>query len=188
MSADPPPGPSLASPVLSPITAPRPLQLVNGSVPAVVDSPTSASSLQSPLHGLGISTPPPSGRAFKPPNPRRQSSISYYSSDHVSSFEGRPSVQAQSGRRCNSMGIWGEDLQLSGISKLKGDRRSLSALSREPMSARLPPSADHGPVTLTEKCVASFLLYRSIAGCGSVTLRDRVCHFARRGHGHVGPR
>ena len=52
-------------------------------------------------------------------------------------------------RRSNSMGVWGD--QLSGVSRVKGDRRSLGNMgpSREPLSPR--NGVDYGPLTLTEK-------------------------------------
>lgn len=135
----------LASPVVSPTSAHRPLQLVD----SVTTSPTSICSPRGSLNGLGLSTPPPSARAFTPSNPRRQSSISYFPSDHVAPHDTRlPAKGTPNPRRTQSMGIWAGDNSI-GISKVKGDRRSLTSL--EPASPR--PQVDHGPLTLTEKCV-----------------------------------
>ncbi|KAF7792436.1 hypothetical protein EIP86_003473 [Pleurotus ostreatoroseus] len=135
---------SVASPVVaSPTSAPRPLQLLDSNLPSSAVSPTS--------RGLGLSTPPPSARAFKPANPRRQSSISYFPSDHVPSHEARLPAKGQAmSRRTQSMYVWGDE-QAGAVSKVKGDRRSMGELSgsREPLSPR--PVVDHGPLTLTEK-------------------------------------
>ncbi|KAI0746926.1 hypothetical protein C8Q80DRAFT_1178346 [Daedaleopsis nitida] len=106
MSSSVPPSPSLA--------APRPLQLVDGNV----QSSAAASSCPSPT-ASGLSTPPPSAQTF---NPRRQSSISYYPSDHSPTWDLRSPTTAgpSSLRRSTSL-----NQNVPARLELKGDRRSL---------------------------------------------------------------
>ncbi|KAI0342303.1 hypothetical protein BDW22DRAFT_182126 [Trametopsis cervina] len=142
------------SPLSSPKGPPRPLQLLDSNIPAVSNSPLSASALTSPRSSaLGLSTPSPSGRTFKLGNPRRQSSISYFTSDHTRSSSLRSPVTPvgkPSPRRSASVGVWdGEGAE--SISKLQRDRRSLGPLSGNKDTLPSSPTVDHGPLTLTEK-------------------------------------
>lgn len=162
--------PAPASGCSPPAAAPRPLQLIDGNPPSLASSPTSASSPRTHAQafvGLGLSTPPPSARAFKPPN-RRQSSISYFPSDHVSLFEGRAQTKGKASRRTYSVGVWGDEV--TAISRVKRDRRSLGNQSVT-VSAVKEQVADHGALTLTEKCVSStlcvpFVSERVVKACG----------------------
>lgn len=140
----------------SPASVPRPLQLVDGNVPSTPTSSTS--SVLSPTHtayplSVGLPTPPVTSRRPASANPRRQSSISYFPSDHVSvrsptspSFSSfRPSI-----KRSNSLGLKSGDT-FAPLLREKGDRRSLGS-----ENGRLgPPSplTERAPLTLTEKCV-----------------------------------
>ncbi|KAI0711142.1 hypothetical protein C8T65DRAFT_647647 [Cerioporus squamosus] len=125
MSSPVPPSPSVSA-------GPRPLQLL-------VDSPLSpaVSSCPSPTVS-GLSTPPPSAHKF---NPRRQSSISYYPSDHTPSWELRSPTTAgpSSLRRSTSL-----NQKAPARLNLKGDRRSLPAQD-------VVVEAERPPLTLTEK-------------------------------------
>ncbi|KAH8097024.1 hypothetical protein BXZ70DRAFT_895280 [Cristinia sonorae] len=146
---------STAESSTSPTTLPRALQLVDGNVPSTPCSSTSSAVL-SPTRTVypqsaGLPTPPPSSRRPASANPRRQSSISYFPSDHVSirsptspSFSTfRPSV-----KRSNSLGIRTAE-GFAPLLREKGDRRSLG--SENGRMAPLSPSAERGPLTLTEK-------------------------------------
>ncbi|KIP09921.1 hypothetical protein PHLGIDRAFT_288456 [Phlebiopsis gigantea 11061_1 CR5-6] len=134
--------------VTSPTVGPRPLQLLDSSVAAGPASPILSPRTSS---SLGLSTPPPSARSFKAPNPRRQSSISYFSSDHVDLRS--PMVSSRdkaAAKRTNSMGIWTVEGLNAG--RGKGDRRSLGSLTKDATPPMSPgPAVDHGPLTLTEK-------------------------------------
>lgn len=138
-----------STPATSPTILPRPLQLIDGSVPST--PVTSGSSILSPTRSTysspaGLPTPPTTTRRPASANPRRQSSISYFPSDHVSirsptssafsSF--RPSV-----KRSNSLGIRAGEILLSREAR---DRRSLGS--------ETSPVGDKAPLTLTEKYVA----------------------------------
>ncbi|KAI0790333.1 hypothetical protein C8Q75DRAFT_806268 [Abortiporus biennis] len=140
---------------------PRPLQLVvdgNTSSPQL-SSPMSSSSSSSRQHHSAPLFPPPSAKRLMSANPRRQSSISYYSSDHTrptvdSRPPSSPSVSAYrpTSRRTNSMYIKAGE-PFSPVTK-KGNRRSLGfETSGGNISSPLSPgpSVDHGPLTLTEK-------------------------------------
>ena len=125
-----PPSPSLAGP--------RPLRLVDGNVhsPAVSSCPSPTLS--------GLSTPPPSARKF---HSHRQSSISYYPSDHSPSWDIRSpttSSRPSSLRRSTSLSN-----KTPARLDLKGDRRSL------PLSEEPSPQPERSQLTLTEKCVLS---------------------------------
>ncbi|KAI0711312.1 hypothetical protein C8Q76DRAFT_694270 [Earliella scabrosa] len=126
-SPAPPPSPSLA--------APRPLQLVDGNVHSPV-----LSACPSPTVS-GLSTPPPSAHKF---NPRRQSSISYFPSDHTPSWDVRSPTTAgpSSLRRSTSLNQKAPERL-----NLKGDRRSLPTSDVVVES----PQAERPPLTLTEK-------------------------------------
>ena len=132
----------------SPSPGPRPLQLVDGNV----QSPTDSSFPPTPVSGL--STPPPSARKF---NPRRQSSISYYPSDHTPSWDLRSPTTAGPGpsslRRSTSL-----NQKIPARLDLKGDRRSLPSSGVEVVEG---PVTDRPPLTLTEKYVlpAHFCVY-----------------------------
>ncbi|KAM5531404.1 hypothetical protein V8D89_014928 [Ganoderma adspersum] len=122
----------------SPSPAPRPLQLVDGNV----QSPTDSSFPPTPVSGL--STPPPSACKF---NPRRQSSISYYPSDHTPSWDLRSPTTAGPGpsslRRSTSL-----NQKIPARLDLKGDRRSLPPSEVEAVEG---PVTERPPLTLTEK-------------------------------------
>ncbi|KAI0765386.1 hypothetical protein C8Q74DRAFT_1205062 [Fomes fomentarius] len=123
MSSPVPPSPSLS--------APRPLQLVDGNIqsPALSSCPSPTAS--------GLSTPPPSAHTF---NPRRQSSISYYPSDHTPTWDIRsPTTAGPSSLRRSASLNQNAPARLV----LKGDRRSL------PTSDVVVE--DRPPLTLTEK-------------------------------------
>lgn len=124
----------------SPSPGPRSLQLVDGNV----QSPTGSSVPQTPTSGL--STPPPSARKF---NPRRQSSISYYPSDHTPSWDVRSPTTTGPGpsslRRSASL-----NQKIPATLDLKGDRRSLPTAEVEAVES---PLTDRPPLTLTEKYV-----------------------------------
>ncbi|PIL27632.1 hypothetical protein GSI_10784 [Ganoderma sinense ZZ0214-1] len=129
----------MSSPVPpSPSPGPRPLQLVDGNV----QSPTDSSFPPTPVSGL--STPPPSARKF---NARRQSSISYYPSDHTPSWDLRSPTTAGPGpsslRRSTSL-----NQKIPARLDLKGDRRSLPQSGVEAVEG---PLTDRPPLTLTEK-------------------------------------
>ncbi|RDX54646.1 hypothetical protein OH76DRAFT_1341188 [Lentinus brumalis] len=125
MSSPVPPSPS--------VSGPRPLQLVDGNLqlsPAVSPCPSPTVS--------GLSTPPPSAHKY---NPRRQSSISYYPSDHTPSWELRsPTTPGPSSlRRSTSL-----NQKAPARLTLKGDRRSLPVHD-------VVVEAERPPLTLTEK-------------------------------------
>ena len=126
---------SLAVPSSPSPAGPRPLQLVDGNLqsPAVSSCPSPTPS--------GLSTPPPSAHKF---HPRRQSSISYYPSDHSPSWDIRSPTTASrpsSLRRSTSL-----NQRAPARLDLKGDRRSL------PLSEVVDsPQAERPPLTLTEK-------------------------------------
>ncbi|TCD61815.1 hypothetical protein EIP91_007860 [Steccherinum ochraceum] len=145
---------SSTEPTTSPTSLPRPLQLLDGNVPSTPTS--SASSVLSPTRtsyplSPALPTPPATGRRPASANPRRQSSISYFPSDHVSirsptspSFSTfRPSV-----KRSNSLGFKGGDIGPL-LLREKGDRRSLGLENSR--TAPSSPLVDRGPMTLTEK-------------------------------------
>ncbi|KAI0360550.1 hypothetical protein OH77DRAFT_1393248 [Trametes cingulata] len=124
--------PAPASPSVS--AAPRPLQLVDGNL----HSP-SISSCPSPT-ASGLSTPPPSAHKF---NPRRQSSIAYYPSDHTPTWDLRsPTAASGSSLKRSTSLNQGRPERL----KLKGDRRSLPA-----SDVLASPIPERPPLTLTEK-------------------------------------
>ncbi|OJT02801.1 hypothetical protein TRAPUB_6657 [Trametes pubescens] len=109
---------------------PRPLQLVDGNV--------QAPSLPSPTTS-GLSTPPPSARKF---HPRRQSSITYYPSDHTPTWDLRsPTTPSGSFLKRSSSFNQGSSDKLA----LKRNRRSL------PASDVLAGVQAERPLTLTEK-------------------------------------
>ncbi|KAH9941238.1 uncharacterized protein BXZ73DRAFT_42131 [Epithele typhae] len=131
-SVQPPPSPSLAGP--------RPLQLVDGNVLSILSAPSSPSPL-SP----GLSTPPPSARKFHPS--RRQSSISYFPSDHTPSWDLRSPTSATSRpsslKRSTSL-----NHKLPGPLDLQGNKRSSLPLT-DPLGS--PQVEQRPPLTLTEK-------------------------------------
>ncbi|OCH87776.1 hypothetical protein OBBRIDRAFT_132814 [Obba rivulosa] len=112
------------------LPGPKPLQLVDGNIPSAYPSPILP----------GLSTPPLSAR--KSFNPRRQSSISYFPSDHIPNWDIRsPTVASGSLKRSTSLGT-----RVNGNNApLKGDRRSTGSLKSP------SPAVDRGPLTLTEK-------------------------------------
>ncbi|PCH44973.1 hypothetical protein WOLCODRAFT_139355 [Wolfiporia cocos MD-104 SS10] len=115
------------------LSAPRPLQLVDGTA-----SPA-ASACPSPSPTIaGLSTPPPTARDLKP---HRQSSISYKPSDSAPTWDARSptSASAKALRRSFSLG------QKADGPTLKANRRSLG--SAELMS----PQPERAPLTLAEK-------------------------------------
>ncbi|KAI0938739.1 hypothetical protein AcV5_000351 [Taiwanofungus camphoratus] len=116
-------------------SGPRPLKLVDGNVQSVTSPSTS--SCPSPTIS-GLSTPPPSASTFKP---RRQSSISYYSSDNAPYWDLRSPTSASSPslKRCSSLG------QNTRGAPVKGDRRSIGSVEVQ------SPVVDRGPLTLTER-------------------------------------
>ncbi|KAI0827074.1 hypothetical protein BC628DRAFT_1370695 [Trametes gibbosa] len=124
MSAPTPPSPSV-------FVAPRALQLVDGNAqPSSCPSPTTS----------GLSTPPPSGRKF---NPRRQSSIAYYPSDHTPTWDLRsPTAASGSSLKRSTSLNQGPSDKLS----QKRDRRSLPA-----SDVLADVQAERAPLTLTEK-------------------------------------
>ncbi len=132
----------------SPSPLPRPLQLVDGNL----QSPADSSCPPTPLSGL--STPPPSARKV---NPRRQSSISYYPSDHTPSWDLRSPTTAGPGpsslRRSTSL-----NQKIPARLDLKGHRRSLPPSEVEAVEG---PLTDRPPLTLTEKYVlpTNFCVY-----------------------------
>ncbi|EMD34854.1 hypothetical protein CERSUDRAFT_117057 [Gelatoporia subvermispora B] len=112
------------------LPGPKPLQLVDGNIPATYPSPTLS----------GLSTPPPS--AQKSFNPRRQSSISYFPSDHTPHWDIRsPTVAAGSLKRSASLRTRADESR----TPIRGDRRSTGSLESP------SPVVDRGPLTLTEK-------------------------------------
>ncbi|EED79758.1 predicted protein [Postia placenta Mad-698-R] len=119
------------------LSGPRPLQLVDGNVPA--SASPSTSSCPSPTIS-GLSTPPPTARSIKAS--RRQSSISYFPSDNAPTWDLRSPtiVAAPSLKRSLSLGP-----KANGTPGGKGDRRSLGSVDVQ------SPKADRGPLTLTEK-------------------------------------
>ncbi len=139
MSSPVPPSPS--------VSGPRPLQLVDGNLqlsPAVSPCPSPTVS--------GLSTPPPSAHKY---NPRRQSSISYYPSDHTPSWELRsPTTPGPSSlRRSTSL-----NQKAPARLTLKGDRRSLPVHD-------VVVEAERPPLTLTEKYVCASYRSRLLAWC-----------------------
>ena len=143
-------------------SVPRPLQLVDGNVPSSrVDSP-SRSSYPTPLSptSASVSTPTSSKRPASA-NPRRQSSISYYSSDHTRVLDLRSPTSPSSFtfasasptvRRSNSLGV--KSGQSASIAlRAKGDRRSLG-LGLENLGG--DAIVERPPLTLTEKYVLPF--------------------------------
>lgn len=146
-------------------SVPRPLQLVDGNVPSSIITPTtvdspSRTSYPTPLSptSASVSTPTSSKRPASE-NPRRQSSISYYSSDHTRVLDLRsptsPSsftfaaLPSPSVRRSNSLGVK-RGQRASDVLRAKGDRRSLG-LSLENLNGEA--IVERPPLTLTEKCV-----------------------------------
>ncbi|KAI0635298.1 hypothetical protein C8Q77DRAFT_695601 [Trametes polyzona] len=127
MSTPAPSSPSVAA-------APRPLQLVDGNVQS-----SSLSSCPSPT-ASGLSTPPPSASRF---NPRRQSSIAYYPSDHTPTWDLRSPTTASGSslKRSTSLNQGSSD-RLA----LKRDRRSLPAAD-----VLAGAQVERPPLTLTEK-------------------------------------
>ncbi|EIW55451.1 uncharacterized protein TRAVEDRAFT_171116 [Trametes versicolor FP-101664 SS1] len=112
---------------------PRPLQLVDGNVQS-----STLPSCPSPTTS-GLSTPPPSARKF---HPRRQSSITYYPSDHTPSWDLRsPTTPSGSFLKRSSSFNQGSSDKLA----LKRNRRSL------PASDVLAGAQAERPLTLTEK-------------------------------------
>lgn len=153
---------------LSTSSVPRPLQLVDGNVPSprlssssTVDSP-SRTHYPTPLSPTGtcasVSKPTSSKRPASA-NPRRQSSISYYSSDHTRVLDLRSPTSPSSFtfatstsptvRRSNSLGVK-SGRTASDALRTKGDRRSLG-LGLENLSGEAV--VERPPLTLTEKCV-----------------------------------
>ncbi|KAH9924366.1 hypothetical protein B0H21DRAFT_781424 [Amylocystis lapponica] len=111
------------------LCGPRPLQLVDGNMPI-----TSPSSCPSPTVS-GLSTPPLTARSAKA---RRQSSISYYPSDHSPNWDIRsPTTAYSTPQRSNSLGLRTTE------AAVKGDRRSTGSIDS--------PIAERAPLTLTEK-------------------------------------
>lgn len=143
---------STTTPATSPTSLPRPLQLVDGNVPS-----TPSSSVLSPTRtayplSAGLPTPPATSR--RPASTRRQSSISYFPSNHVSvrsptspSFSNfRPSM-----KRSNSLGLKASESFAPLKLKEKGDRRSLGSENGRNGNPPASPLAERGPLTLTEK-------------------------------------
>ncbi|RPD65648.1 hypothetical protein L226DRAFT_501372 [Lentinus tigrinus ALCF2SS1-7] len=124
MSSSVPPSPS--------VSGPRPLQLVDGNLqsPAISSCPSPTVS--------GLSTPPPSASKF---NPRRQSSISYYPSDHTPSWELRSPTTAGPSTLKRSTSL---NQKAPARLNLKRDRRSLPAQD-------VVVEEERPPLTLTEK-------------------------------------
>ena len=135
MSSPVPPSPS--------VSGPRPLQLVDGN-----SQSSGNQSCPSPTVS-GLSTPPPSASKF---NARRQSSISYYPSDHTPSWDLRSPTTAGPStlRRSTSL-----NQKAPARLNLKGNRRSLPAHDVE-------VEAERPPLTLTEKYVCISGSSRSI--------------------------
>ncbi|KAI0777297.1 hypothetical protein BD413DRAFT_490384 [Trametes elegans] len=124
--------PTPASPSVS--AGPRPLQLVDGN------AQPSCSSCPSPT-ASGLSTPPPSARKY---NPRRQSSIAYYPSNHSPTWDLRSPTTPSSGsslKRSTSL-----NHSPSERPSLKRDRRSLPATN-----VLEGAQTERPPLTLTEK-------------------------------------
>ncbi|CAL1709037.1 unnamed protein product [Somion occarium] len=133
---------------------PRPLQLVDGNVPSprltsppAIDSPRG--SCPTPL-SPAASTPTSSRRPASQ-NPRRQSSISYFPSDHTRVLDLRSPSSSSSFsftatvRRSNSLGVKrGESV--NSVSRVRGDRRSLGL---ENLNGGT--TVERPPLTLTEK-------------------------------------
>ncbi|KAH9896988.1 hypothetical protein C8Q73DRAFT_757575 [Cubamyces lactineus] len=127
--------PAPASPSIS--TAPRPLQLVDGNL----QSPT-LSSCPSPT-ASGLSTPPPSARKF---NPRRQSSIAYFPSDHTPTWDIRSPTTASGSSGASLKRSTSLNQGPSERLALKRDRRSLPVAD-----VLASPQVERPPLTLTEK-------------------------------------
>ncbi|KAI0659277.1 hypothetical protein C8Q70DRAFT_915597 [Cubamyces menziesii] len=127
--------PAPASPSIS--IAPRPLQLVDGNL----QSP-SVSSCPSPT-ASGLSTPPPSARKF---NPRRQSSIAYFPSDHTPTWDIRSPTTASGSSGASLKRSTSLNQGPSERLALKRDRRSLPVTD-----VLASPQAERPPLTLTEK-------------------------------------
>ncbi|TBU23647.1 hypothetical protein BD311DRAFT_67953 [Dichomitus squalens] len=132
MSSPVPPSPSVSIP------GPRPLQLVDGNLQAPAESPCPSPAVS------GLSTPPPSARKF---NSRRQSSITYYPSDHTPNWEVRSPTATAPGpsslRRTASL-----SQNVPARLNLKRDRRSLPVAEVEAVGN---PLTERPPLTLTEK-------------------------------------
>ncbi|KAL6305989.1 hypothetical protein BKA93DRAFT_190905 [Sparassis latifolia] len=116
-------------------SGPRPLQLVDSNVPNAPPS-LSASSCPSPTFS-GLCSAPPTVRAFN--KPRRQSSISYYPSDHTPQWDLRSPVASSTLKRSSSLG------KKVVSTRRRGDRRSTGSMGS------LSPAVELGPLTLTEK-------------------------------------
>ncbi|KAI0674438.1 hypothetical protein C8Q78DRAFT_967407 [Trametes maxima] len=130
--------PAPASPSVS--AAPRPLTLVDGNLQP------SASPCPSPT-ASGLSTPPPSANKFNGRNPRRQSSIAYYPSDHTPTWDLRSPTTASGSSLKRHSSVNTKPPELARLS-IKRDRRSLPASG---VLASPSPQAERTPLTLTEK-------------------------------------
>lgn len=129
---------------LSSPSGPRPLQLVDGNVQPINTSTTSSasSSCASPAQSThGLPSPPPSTR--KTLTSRRQSSISYYPSDHTPYWEPRSPARTAITTTRRSASVIIDDV----VPVVNGKKNRRSTGSLDVLTAE----RERSPLTLTEK-------------------------------------
>lgn len=124
-------------------SVPRPLQLVDSNVQSTANS--SSTTHFSPARSI-YGPPSPQSASRKTQSLRRQSSISYYPSDHTPHWEPRSPARAAlvAARRSHSLII--DDALLPNLAGKK-NRRSTGSLDVHAVQ----PERDRGALTLTEK-------------------------------------